>query len=119
QPLFEAIDRYDAAAVERLIEHDPGLASARDPKGHSAVLRALFSVRNESFVDPKHNAVLSELLRAKPQLDFFEMCGIGDASAVRAALERDPKLALAWHDIGWSALHFAAFSGDAATVRAL
>jgi uncharacterized protein len=119
QLLFQAIDRHDAAAVEHLLEHDSHLAATRDAKGHSAVLRALFSVRAEGFTPPKQNTVLAALLRARPALDFFELCGTGDDAGVRAALERDPKLALAWHDIGWSALHFAAFSGDAATVRAL
>jgi ankyrin repeat protein len=119
QQLFQAIEQYDATAVERLLARDSQLAAARDAKGHSAVLRALFTVRGETFVDPKQNTVLSALLRAKPALDIFEMCGTGDAAGVRSALGRDPKLASAWHSIGWSALHFAAFSGDVATAHAL
>lgn len=119
QRLFQAIDQHDTVAVERLLAQDSHLAAARDAKGHSAVLRALFSVRAEGFFAPKHNTVLAALLRARPALDFFELCGTGDDAAVRAALERDPKLALGWHDIGWSALHFAAFSGDTATLKSL
>jgi len=85
----------------------------------SPVLRALMTPRGEAFVPPARNEPLQALLRQNPKLDFFEMCGVGDARQVREALQVDPALAHSWHPIGWSALHFAAFSGDVDTVTLL
>jgi ankyrin repeat protein len=93
--------------------------AAEEGKKMSPVLRALMSPQGEAFVPPAHNEALQALLRQNPKLDFFEMCGVGDVRQVRAALQVEPALARSWHSIGWSALHFAAFSGDAETVTLL
>jgi uncharacterized protein len=94
-------------------------AAAKEAKDMSPVLRALFSIQGEAFVPPAHNETLQALLRQHPKLDFFEMCGVGDARQVREALQVNPELAHSWHAMGWSPLHFAAFSGDADTVTLL
>lgn len=82
------------------------------------VIEALFAFKG-GFMPPTQNEKLQALLKERPTLDFWEMCGVGDAAGVRAALDRDPSLANGWHRIGWSALHFAAFSGDVATTALL
>src|SRR4051812_28498392 len=90
-------------------------ASADEP----SVTQVLFQRAGDGFTPPQHNKPLQALLAKHPKLTFFEVCGVGDAAEVARQLERDPKLALAWHDRGWSALHFAAFSGSADTVKLL
>ena len=94
-------------------------APAAEELKMSPVLRALMSIQGEAFVPPAQNESLQALLRQHPKLDFFEMCGVGDARQVREALQVDAALARSWHPIGWSALHFAAFSGDVDTVTLL
>jgi uncharacterized protein len=116
--LYDAIRRYDVPALESVLKEQPQLADARDDKGRSAVIRAVFLMRN-GFVAPAKNEVLQALLKRHPQLDFWEMCAVGDSAGVRTALARDASLANAWHAIGWSPLHFAAFSGDVATTSLL
>jgi len=85
----------------------------------SAVTKALFKTAGEGFVPPARNAELQALLAKHPRLTFFEACGVGDATEVARQLASDPKLATGWNDFGWSALHLAAFSGSAETVRLL
>jgi len=62
---------------------------------------------------------LDALLAKKPALTFFEACGVGDTAEMTRQLKRDPKLATAWTEFGWSALHLAAFSGVPAAVQLL
>lgn len=108
-----------AAAVILLQASSAATPAAKEGKDMSPVLRALLSTHGEGFTPPAHNEALQALLREHPKLDFFEMCGVGDARQVREALQVNPELAQSWHAIGWSALHFAAFSGDVETVTLL
>jgi uncharacterized protein len=85
----------------------------------SAITTALFQNVGEGFIPPAANQALQALLAAKPQLTFFEACGVGDAAEIARQLARDPKLATAWNEFGWSALHLAAFSGSPEAVRLL
>lgn len=48
---------------------------------------------------------------------MFEACGVGDATEVARQLAADPKRATSWNDVGWSALHLAAFSGSPEVVK--
>jgi len=94
------------------------MQSQAAPPELSEVARALFTSKG-GFIAPAQNEKLQALLKQHPKLDFWELCGTGNAEGVRAALERDPTLVNSWHPIGWSALHFAAFSGDVATATLL
>jgi ankyrin repeat protein len=116
--LFAAIQTQDVPTVERLLGANPGLASASN-KGRSAVMTALLISPGGSFLPPPRNRVLQALLRHDPTLTFFESCATGDVGAVRAALMQNGTLANSWHPMGLSALHFAAFSGDAAVTKLL
>jgi ankyrin repeat protein len=82
-------------------------------------MAALMLTSGESFWPPARNPTLQAVLRHGPTLTFFESCATGDVGAVREALAQDGSLANSWHPIGFSALHFAAFSGDVATTRLL
>jgi hypothetical protein len=116
--LFAAIQAQDVPAVERLLGANPELASASN-KGRSAVMTALLVSPGGSFLPPARNRVLQALLRHAPKLTFFESCATGDVEAVAAALEQNGSVANSWHPLGLSALHFAAFSGDAAVTKLL
>ena len=77
----------------------------------NTVLGALFHNDGEGFTPPAENKALQALLAKHPALTFFEACGVGDTAEIARQLKRDPSLATAWTDFGWSALHLAAFSG--------
>src|SRR5688572_429866 len=117
--LFTAIRSQDIPTIERLLKTEPTLASAKDGRGQSAVMAALFSTTGESFAPPSRNASLQVLLKHEPTLSFFESCATGSLDDVREALARDPALSRSWHPIGLSALHFAAFSGDVSVTTLL
>jgi ankyrin repeat protein len=116
---LDAVAAHDAAAVRSLLAADPGLANARRADGRSAVILAAFRIKGEVFVPPARSETLQAVLAAKPKLDFFDACLVGDDQEVARALEADPARAKSWHPMGWSALHFAAFSGSPAVVRLL
>jgi hypothetical protein len=91
-------------------------AAATDDK---ALMKTLFHNDGEGFTPPASNAPLQALLAKKPALTFFEACGVGDTAEIARQLKRDPKLATAWSDFGWSGLHLAAFSGVVGAVQLL
>jgi ankyrin repeat protein len=116
---LEAVGKHDAATVRRMLQDDPALANAKRPDGRTAVLLAAFKIKGEAFTPPARSETLQAVLAAKPRLDFFEACLVGDEKEVARRLEADAALAKGWHPMGWSALHFGAFSGSAAVVRLL
>jgi len=95
------------------------LALASPAHAESPIMQALFETANGGFQPPQHNKKLQALLAKHPKLTFFEACGVGDAGEVARQLAADGKLAISWNDVGWSALHLAAFSGSAETVTLL
>jgi ankyrin repeat protein len=119
-PVFDAIKRGDAAAVSQQLAHSPACASATSPSGSSAVLLAMFRLQDnqEDFYPPASNTVLRAVLAAHPTLDGFETAALGDPAAVARSIA-DPDYVTRVHSIGWTALHFAAFAGNAAAVALL
>jgi ankyrin repeat protein len=123
---FQAIARQDLTAVQSLLEAEPRLAGVKGPAtrdlpagGGSAVLTAALVSSRRGFQPPAQNAVLQALLARKPPLDFFDACITGRSDVVAENLKRDPRLAQAWHPLGWSALHLGGFSGEAKVVELL
>jgi ankyrin repeat protein len=114
---FEAISHQNVTAVLSMLDAHPDWANAKNDKGRSAVIVALFLITDESFMVRDKNPVLQAILAKSPTLTFYEACGVGRAPDVKRFLEKDPKLARCWNDFGWSALHLAAFSGDVDTAR--
>jgi ankyrin repeat protein len=52
-------------------------------------------------------------------LDVFEAAALGESARLEELVREDPQLARAWTPDGFTALHYAAFFGSPAAVRAL
>lgn len=94
-------------------------ATPRARADRSPIMAALFHNDGEGFTPPAENQALQALLAGHPALSFLEACGVGDTAEIARQLKRDPRLATAWTEFGWSALHLAAFSGVPGAVRLL
>ena len=108
--LWNAIESGDDKAVQALLAGDPSLASARSEDGVSAILFAMYrSVRE----------LAETIAAAAGTLDVFEAAALARTRELRALLDVEPTLAVGWTTDGFTALHYAAFFGDAAGARVL
>src|SRR5438093_7863414 len=107
---LDAVRKGDRAAVDRMLDTDPSLVSARDERGTSAVLLAHYHGRHE---------VAAALLSRAPALDVFEAATAGDAKQVSALVDADPSLADAVAHDGYTPLGLAAFFKRRDVVKAL
>jgi ankyrin repeat protein len=119
EQLFQAIAAKDAAAVKAMLAKDRHLAEAKNEKGNSAALTAMFLREDEAFVRPQSNAILAAILAAHPARDAFEEAAFGDPKSFGDHLKADPEIAKRVHKIGWTPLHFAAYAGNLETARLL
>ena len=108
--LFDAIRAGDVARVRELLAAEPGLASARDENGLSAVLTALYHGQE---------AAAGALVAAGAELDVLDAAALGRVDALRAHLDADPDALAARSPEGFTPLHLAAFFGGEAAVRLL
>jgi uncharacterized protein len=108
--LFTAIKGGDAAAVERLLERDRTLMDARDEKGLSPLLVALY------YGEPD---IATAILARRPKLTVFEAAAAGDTARVREIVGRDRAQANAVAPDGFSPLGLAAFFKRREVVRYL
>ena len=108
--LFTAIKGGDKATVERLLERDRALVDARDEKGLSPVLAALYRGQDE---------IVRAILRRRPKLNVFEAAAAGDLARVRELVTPDPAQANATAPDGYSPLGLAAFFKRREVVRYL
>jgi len=107
---LEAVKKGDRIAVDRMLDADPSLVSARDERGTSAVLLAHYHGKPE---------VAAALLSRAPALDVFEAATAGDARRVSALVDADPSLADAVAHDGYTPLGLAAFFKRRDVVKAL
>src|SRR2546423_1576585 len=63
---LKAVNAGDVAAVTSMLARDPALANAKNAKGTSAVISALFINKGEGFLDPAKNEMLEAILARKP-----------------------------------------------------
>ena len=111
EELAEAIRVDDLAAIDRLLAADPLLASGRDRDGLTPLVLARYWLKPDAF---------SCLLAVRGEdLDVFEATLAARADLVRGHLERNPELARAWTQDGYTALHYAAFFGGGGAAEAL
>jgi uncharacterized protein len=108
--VFIAIKAGDAAAVERLLDRDRALVDARDEKGLSPILTALYHGKND---------IARAILRRSPELSVFEAAAADDAARVREIVGGDPAQANAVAPDGFSPLGLAAFFKRRDVVRYL
>jgi ankyrin repeat protein len=97
---LEAVKKGDRATVDRMLDADPSLASAKDESGTSAVLLAHYYGKPD---------VAAALLSRTPALDVFEAATAGDAKRVAALVDADRSLADAVARDGYSPLGLASF----------
>ena len=117
--LFAAIRAQDLHQVEKMLDHDPSLASARDEKGASALGVALAARKGEGFVPRRENRIVDALLRRNPPLSPFEIAAVGTAQQVQAQVAGDAEYVRSRSSVGWTPLHHAAFSDNVGTAAAL
>jgi ankyrin repeat protein len=97
---LDAVKKGDRAAVDRMLDADPSLASAKDESGTSALLLAHYYGKAD---------VAAALLSRAPTLDVFEAATAGDASRVAALVDADRSQANAVARDGYSPLGLASF----------
>ena len=97
---LEAVKKGDRAAVDRMLDADPSLASAKDQSGTSALLLAHYYGKAD---------VAAALLSRSPTLDVFEAATAGDASRLAGLVDADRSLANAVARDGYSPLGLASF----------
>ncbi|HYX68394.1 MAG TPA: ankyrin repeat domain-containing protein [Terriglobales bacterium] len=91
------------AEVAAMLAADPGLASAKDQHGISALMLAVYGDR----------AAVVRLILARRQddLSVFEAAALGRDEVLEAVLRQDPGQARAFGPDGFTALHLASFFG--------
>ena len=110
EDLIAAVNDDDAARVTALLAEDPGLVSARDQTGVSAIMLSRYRFNRETT---------DALLTVDPDLDVFEATVLGIADRLSAWLLDEPTLATAFSPDGFTALHLAAFFGKTEAARRL
>lgn len=115
---LKAVNSGDVAAAQSMLARDPALANAKNAKGTSAVISALFINKGEGFLDPAKNEMLQAILAHKPHLDIFETAALGIAPQLEAMLT-DADAVNRRNHFGWSLLHLSAFGGNVATTELL
>ncbi|MDP9220065.1 MAG: ankyrin repeat domain-containing protein [Actinomycetota bacterium] len=108
--LFDALRAGDAALVRELLSDSPDMARSRTDDGVSATLWALY------VGEPALAAAIAE---TAGHLDVFEAAALGDVARLEELLGASPELATALTGDGFTALHLAAFFGQAAAAPAL
>ena len=108
--LFDAIRAGDAARVTTVLEQQPGLATARNERGHSAVLIAQYHRKSD---------IVRLLLARRPALDVHDAAAVGDTARLTSLLDGDASLVNVASVDGFFPLGLAAFFGQADAVRLL
>ena len=121
ESFFKAIAERDADSVRTMLAADPSLANAKNAKGTSAVINALFAIRKgeEAFPEPSTNATLQAVLAARPQLDVYETAAVGTTPQLEAMLGNDAEALKRPNAFGWTLLHLAAYGGNVGTTDLL
>src|SRR3954452_25159911 len=86
EDFLKAVNAGDLATVQSMLARDPALANAKNAKGTSAVISALFINQGEGFLDPAKNDILQAVLAQKPHLDLFETAALGTVAQLDAML---------------------------------
>lgn len=108
--LLAAIRGGDIRRLKDLLAGHPELAGSRDEQGVSILLQALYHRRSD---------IAGVILGHEPLLDLHEAAAVGQAGRVAQLLEDDPEAVNTYSADGFTALHLAAFFGQAEVVEVL
>lgn len=97
---FDAISKGDLTEINSLLTENSRFASARNEKGISSILMALYQLQH---------AIAERILEEKPELDIFDAAGTGDINKLKSLLDNDTALANATAADGARPLHLACF----------
>jgi ankyrin repeat protein len=99
---FQAVRAGNAAAVARMLDTEPGLATAKNPQGQSPVLMAAYGGKNE----------IRDLLLARGvELELHEAAATGQLERVKQFVEKDSALAKSYSPDGFPVFALAAVFG--------
>lgn len=107
--LLSAIAQHDRETVERILREAPEVAGHRTPEGASLVLHSCYVRAQE----------LAPLLLAGRPPEATEAAALGDAAALRNAIENDDDARVLRSSDGWTPLHLAAYFGHVEAVALL
>ena len=101
-PLFDAIKAGEFERVKSIVSADPALVNARNDRGESAVIAAVYNRQKE----------IANLLVARgATLTIFEACAAGELERVERIVGETPSAVNEYSADGWTPLHLAAFFG--------
>jgi len=107
---FKAVQSGDASKVEALLDANASLANAKNEKGQSAVLMAVYSGRKE----------IRDLLLARGiALELHEAAAVGQLARVKQIVDKDPALANNFSPDGFPVFALAAVFGHRDVVEYL
>jgi ankyrin repeat protein len=108
--IFSALERGDIHRVESMLAEEPALANARNDRGDSLLLAAVYLGRGP---------MARKVVDAGATVGLFEAAALGDEAGARAAIDADPALVRSHSHDGWTPLHLAAFFGRTGVARLL
>ena len=100
---FQAIQGGDIAAVDSLLANRPSLIATSSNGGLRPLTAAIYGGAP---------AMAQLLIERGAELTIFDATALGDGEQVRDLLDRQPELAHAYSDDGWTALHLAGHFGQ-------
>lgn len=110
EEFLTAVTQGQIEKVKAMLQTDPNLASTKDQKGVSAILKAIYYGRKD---------VAALLLSRGLELSVFEAAATGQTARVRELIKKDPSAANAFSVDGFMPLGLAAFFGHRETVESL
>jgi len=110
---LEEVTGGDVSRVKALVDESPSLAAAKNEKGVSAPLLALYHRKRETA------EILVARKEALAPLDVFEAAAFGKTARLEAILNDEPALVDAYAADGFFPLGLAAFFGREEAVRLL
>jgi len=108
--LFQAIQTGDENKVKALLDAEPSLVSAKNERGQSAILAAIYNGRN---------AVRDLLLARGVSLELHEAAAAGQLQRVKQFVEKNPSLAKSYSPDGFPVMALAAAFGQEAVAKYL
>ena len=110
EQFFQALQAGDETAVQSLLAADPSLAGAKNERGQSAILAAVYSGRT---------AIRDLLLARGAALELHEAAAAGQLGRVKELVEGNPALAKSYSPDGFPVCALAAVFGHCAVTEYL